>query len=156
MEQAKSSTQAAQRLTIDDRSRSANAKRRNGPPSSTALPPITPGKDESLSRHLARLKDVGAASAERKALAETKAKWEAERAGVLESDRPARRNWPPSGQAVREIAALREQAPELESKAASSRTSFLRAGHARGHLNELHDYRRAEPRRPGCHPRPGP
>jgi trichohyalin len=103
------------------------------------------GKDQSLARHLAKLKDVGqAVAAERKALAETRAKWEAERAASFEADRQARSELAAfRDQAAAEIAALREQAPELEGQ---SRTALERLSAARdmlrGHLNELHDYAR--------------
>ena len=116
-------------------------------------------KDESLARQLARLKDVGAAvAAERKSLAETGPSGKPNRAAALEADRRRARNWPPSARRpLREIAALREQAPELEGQAAPrSNACPPRARHAPRAPQRTARLRSRQPRRPRRHPRAGP
>jgi hypothetical protein len=91
-------------------------------------------KEEALARQVARLKDVGAAvAAERKALAQARAAWEADR-GEFEAFR---------ARVGADIDALRAQAPELDEHA---KLALERLGAARdmlrGHLNELHEFAR--------------
>lgn len=144
LEQAKSSTQS-ERLTIDDQFAQRQREVEERAAELDRLAAEHAGKDESLARHLAKLKDVGAAvAAERKALAETKAKWEAERAAAREADRLASEELASfRAQAAREIAELRQQAPELEGQSRSALEHLSAARDMlRGHLNELHDYAR--------------
>lgn len=102
-------------------------------------------KEQALARQVARLKDVGAAvAAERKSLAEARAKWAAERSAALEADTKMREELAAfRAQAAAEIDALRREAPELEEKArgALERLSAAR-DQLRGHLTELHDFAR--------------
>lgn len=91
-------------------------------------------KEEALARQVARLKDVGAAvAAERKALAQSRITWEADRA-EFEAFR---------ARVGADIDALRAQAPELDEQA---KLALDRLGAARdmlrGHLNELHEFAR--------------
>ena len=143
-EQAKSSTEA-ERLTIDERFVERRRQVEERAAELERMAADYASKDEGLGRHLAKLKDVGAAvAAERKALAETRAKWEAERAAALEADLRAREELAAlQTQATLELNALREQAPALEGQ---SRSTLERLSAARdmlrGHLSELHDYAR--------------
>ena len=102
-------------------------------------------KDQAVARHVAKLKDVGAATAaERKAFAEARRRWEAERNAALSADKQSREELAAfREQASAEIAALREEAPELEgqTRASLDRLSAAR-DMLRGHLAELHDFAR--------------
>lgn len=91
-------------------------------------------KENALARQVARLKDVGAAvAAERKALAQARTAWEADR-NEFEAFR---------SRVGADIDALRAQAPELDDQA---KLALERLGAARdmlrGHLNELHEFAR--------------
>jgi hypothetical protein len=102
-------------------------------------------KEQALARQVARLKDVGAAvAAERKSMAEARAKWEADRAAATESDQKARDELAAFRErALAEIEALRREAPELEVQAAAALDRLSSARDMlRGHLSELHDFAR--------------
>jgi chromosome segregation ATPase len=102
-------------------------------------------KEQTLSRQVTRLKDVGAAvAAERKSLAEARAKWEAERDAATAADAKAREELAAfRARAAAEINALREQAPELEEQARAALERLSAAKDMlRGHLTELHDFAR--------------
>jgi chromosome segregation ATPase len=102
-------------------------------------------KEQALARQVARLKDVGAAvAAERKSLAETRVKWEADRSTAAEADRKTQEVLAAfRARAIAEIESLRQQAPELDTQArgALERLSSAREM-LRGHLTELHDFAR--------------
>ena len=94
---------------------------------------------------MARLKDVGAAvAAERKSMMEARAKWEADRSAALEADRQSREDLSTfRAQALAEIDALRQQAPELEGQAVAALERLSSARETlRGHLAELDDFAR--------------
>lgn len=100
-------------------------------------------REASLTRQVGRLQDVGrAVAAERKALAESRSTWQAERATFLESDRAARAEADAFREQVSaEIETLRSQIPELDSQAKSALDRLHAAREMfRGHLTELHDY----------------
>jgi hypothetical protein len=102
-------------------------------------------KEQALARQVARLRDVGAAvAAERKSMADARAKWEADRAAATESDQKARDDLTAfRAQAVAEIEALRREAPELETQATAALDRLSSARDMlRGHLTELHDFAR--------------
>jgi chromosome segregation ATPase len=102
-------------------------------------------KEEALARQVARLKDVGAAVAtERKSMMEARVKWEADRTEAWEADRKSREELIAfRAQAVAEIEALRQQAPELEGQAIAALNRLSTARDTlRGHLAELHDFAR--------------
>ena len=102
-------------------------------------------REEALGRQVARLKDVGAAvAAERKNLADVRAKWEADRAAGLDADRKRRDELEAfRRQAAADIDALRAEAPELEAKATAALDRLSAARDMlRGHLSELNDFAR--------------
>ena len=133
------------RLTIDDRLAGARRQIEDRQAELGQMAVEYGEKDGALQRHLAKLKDVGAAvAAERKALAEARALSETERSSMLEADRRSREALSAfRPQTTAELAALREKAPQLEeeSRAALERFSAAR-DMLRGHLSELHDYAR--------------
>ena len=95
-------------------------------------------REEALGRQVSRLKDVGqAVAAERKALAEARAKWEADaRAARDELDSFRAR-------AAADVEVLRAQAPELEEQAAAALDRLTAAKDTlRGHLAGLDDFAR--------------
>lgn len=143
-EHAKTATEQ-ERLTIDERLAESRRQTEDRAAELERMAAEHGEKSEALQRHLAKLKDVGAAvAAERKALAEARALWEAERTSMLEADRRSREELAAfRREAAADLAALREQAPQLEdeSRAALERFSAAR-DMLRGHLNELHDYAR--------------
>lgn len=102
-------------------------------------------KEQSLARQISRLKDVGAAvGAERKALAQARATWEADRAAALDADRTAREELEAfRARAAADLDALRAQAPELDdqAKVALERLAGAR-DMLRGHLSELNEFAR--------------
>jgi hypothetical protein len=144
LEHAKSATEH-ERLTIDDRLAEARRQVEERGVELERMAAEYGEKNEALQRHLAKLKDVGAAvAAERKALAEARVLWETERASMIESDRRSREELVAfRQQAAADLAILQEQAPQLEdeSRAALERFSAAR-DMLRGHLSELHDYAR--------------
>ena len=83
-------------------------------------------KDGALQRHLLKLKDVGiAVAAERKALAEARILWEAERASMIESDRKSREELAIFRQQVAsDLAVLREQRRSSMMRAAQPWIAF--------------------------------
>ncbi|VTT96696.1 serine threonine protein kinase-like protein : [Gemmataceae bacterium] len=102
-------------------------------------------KEQALARQIGRLKDVGAAvAAERKSLAESRTKWEAERAAAAADTEKAQQELAAfRAQALAEIEALRGQAPELEAQATGALERLASARDMlRGHLTELHDFAR--------------
>ena len=102
-------------------------------------------KEQALARQVARLKDVGTAvAAERKALAEARATWEADRASALEADRvTSERLEAFRAQAAADLDALRAQAPELDDQAKLALDRLTGARDMlRGHLTELHEFAR--------------
>lgn len=102
-------------------------------------------KEQALARQVARLKDVGAAvAAERKSLAELRAKWEADRSSAAASDTKAKEELAAfRSRAIAEIEELRKHAPELETQATAALERLSSARDMlRGHLTELHDFAR--------------
>jgi chromosome segregation ATPase len=102
-------------------------------------------KEQALARQIGRLKDVGAAvAAERKSLAESRTRWEAERAVAAADTEKAQQELAAfRAQALAEIEALRGQAPELEAQATGALERLASARDMlRGHLTELHDFAR--------------
>jgi hypothetical protein len=113
------------------------------------------GKEQALARQVVKLKEVGAAvAAERKTLAELRAKWEADRAAGAEADAAAREQFDAfRKQVASDLDALRAQAPELDDQAklALERLNAAR-DMLRGHLSELHEFARNA--RAACVPPP--
>ena len=107
VEQTRSSTEAA-RLTVDDTVAEHRRQVEERAAEVERLAADYAEKDQSIARHAAKLKDVGAAvAAERKALAEMRTKWEAESTTALESDQKSRAELEAfRARAAAEIAAL--------------------------------------------------
>ncbi len=102
-------------------------------------------KEQALARQVSRLKDVGAAvAAERKALADMRARWEADRTAATQADQKLHEELASfRDRALAEIEALRQQAPELETQATAALERLSSARDMlRGHLTELHDFAR--------------
>ena len=145
-EHAKSDAEQ-ERLVIDDRLNEEFRRQSRSARRSWSRWQLEYGeKDDALQRHLAKLKDVGAAvAAERKALAE--ARVTCGRPSGPQCSNPIVSSREELAafrqQAAADLAVLREQAPQLEdeSRAALDRFSAAR-DMLRGHLSELHDYAR--------------
>ncbi|HJZ56813.1 MAG TPA: hypothetical protein VKE74_17730, partial [Gemmataceae bacterium] len=102
-------------------------------------------RESALARQVSRVKEVGAAvAAERKSLAEAKAKWEQDRAAAESEARQAKEELEAFRTRVTaEIEALRSQAPELEDQARSALDRLTAARDLlRGHLVELNEFAR--------------
>jgi chromosome segregation ATPase len=105
----------------------------------------TADREAALGRQVVRLKEVGqAVAAERKALADARAKWEADRSAAEADARAAREQLDAfRARAAADIAALRAQAPELEEQATAALDRLAAAKDTlRGHLAELSDFAR--------------
>ncbi|MDB5312923.1 MAG: smc 3 [Gemmataceae bacterium] len=106
---------------------------------------LTAEREAALGRQVVRLKEVGqAVAAERKSLADARAKWDADRTAAEEAARKAREELDAFRvRAAAEVEALRAQAPELEeqSKAALDRLTAAKDV-LRGHLGELNGFAR--------------
>ena len=102
-------------------------------------------REAAMARQVARLREVGqAVAAERKALQELRAKWEADHAAGETATRQAGEELEAfRGRVAAEIDALRAQAPGLEEQ---GRAAIERLAGARdmlhGHLTELNDFAR--------------
>ncbi|MBA4064440.1 MAG: hypothetical protein C0501_12150 [Isosphaera sp.] len=136
-DEARSAAEAARQAAEDDlaaRAREADARAA-----------ANAEKEQALTRQVARLKEVGASvAAERKSLAEARARWETDRAAAADAGRRAAEELTAfQARARAEIDTLREQAPELEAQARAALDRLSSARDAlRGHLAELHDFAR--------------
>jgi chromosome segregation ATPase len=144
VEQARSATEAERLTTLDE----LNERRKQLEERAAEVERLAADyadKEQALARQVGRLKDVGAAvAAERKALAEVRAKWEADRTAAAEADAKVREELASfRTRALAEIEELRKQAPELEAQATSALERLSSARDMlRGHLTELHDFAR--------------
>ena len=104
---------------------------------------ITAEREGALARQIEKLKEVGQAlAAERKSMAEARAKWDADRAAADEETRQAREELDLFRvRAATEIETLRLQAPELDEQAHAALGRLNAAKDVlRGHLAELHAF----------------
>lgn len=102
-------------------------------------------REAAMVRQVARLKEVGqAVAAERKALADARTKWAAEKAEAEAETRKARQELEAfRSRAASDMASLRAQAPELEDQAKAALLKLNAAKETlRGHLVELNDFAR--------------
>lgn len=105
----------------------------------------TAEREAALAVQIERLKEVGQAlAAERKGMADERAKWDADRAAAAEEARRTQEELDSLRlQASSEIATLRSQAPELDEQAQSALDRLNAAKDVlRGHLAELHAFAR--------------
>ncbi|MFO0936275.1 MAG: FHA domain-containing protein [Gemmataceae bacterium] len=100
-------------------------------------------RELSLSRQVARLRDVGqTVAAERKNLFESRQNWERERAAILAADEERQHQLSSFHQNIAsDVEALSRQAPELESRAQAAMAQLAAARDVlRGQLEELHAF----------------
>lgn len=100
-------------------------------------------RESALERQVARLRDTGKGVAEgRKALADARQQWLTEQAALAEQTRLAREELDTARRrAAIEAETLRQQAPDLESRAAAALDRLTAARElVRGQLAELHSY----------------
>jgi hypothetical protein len=121
-------------LRAEVETRSAEAER---------LAALTAEREDALAKQIVKLKEVGQAlAAERKGMADERARWDADRAAAADEARRMQEELETLRlRASSEIESLRSQAPELDEQAQSALDRLNAAKEVlRGHLAELHAF----------------